>query len=63
VIYRFQVEEYGEEVLNQFKHLLPILFYRLAKWLKQVGYLAGNLGPYNWTAAFVLGNLMAIISF
>lgn len=38
VIYRFQVEEYGEEALNQFNiYSDSIPFYRLAKWLPEAG--------------------------
>lgn len=65
VIYRFQVEEYGEEALNQFNiYSDSIPFYRLAKWLPEAGgYLAGNLGPSQLDCRFfALGNLMAIIS-
>lgn len=65
VIYRFQVEEYGEEVLNQFNiYSDSIPFYRLAKWLPEAGgYLAGNLGPSQLDCRFFsLGNLMAIVS-
>jgi hypothetical protein len=64
VIYRFQVEEYGEEALNQFNiYSDSIPFYRLAKWLPEAGgYLAGNLGPSQLdTRFFSMGNLMAII--
>ncbi len=65
VIYRFQVEEYGEEALNQFNiYSDSIPFYRLAKWLPEAGgYLAGNLGPSQLDCRFFsLGNLMAIVS-
>lgn len=65
VIYRYQVEEYGEEALNQFNiYSDSIPFYRLAKWLPEAGgYLAGNLGPSQLDCRFfALGNLMAIIS-
>ncbi|WP_239033159.1 glycoside hydrolase 100 family protein [Leptothermofonsia sichuanensis] len=65
VIYRFQVEEYGEEALNQFNiYSDSIPFYRLAKWLPEAGgYLAGNLGPSQLDCRFfAIGNLMAIIS-
>ncbi|PSB17113.1 alkaline invertase [Phormidesmis priestleyi ULC007] len=64
VIYRFQVEEYGEEALNQFNiYSDSIPFYRLANWLPEAGgYLAGNLGPSQLDCRFFsLGNLMAII--
>lgn len=65
VIYRFRVEEYGEEALNQF-NIFPesIPFYHLAKWLPEAGgYLAGNLGPSQLDCRFFsIGNLMAIIS-
>lgn len=65
VIYRFRVEEYGEEALNQFNlYSDSIPFYRLAKWLPEAGgYLAGNLGPSQLDCRFfALGNLMAIIA-
>jgi len=65
VIYRYQVEEYGEEALNQFNiYSDSIPFYRLSKWLPEAGgYLAGNLGPSQLDSRFfALGNLMAIIS-
>lgn len=65
VIYRFQVEEYGEEALNQFNiYSDSIPFYRLANWLPEAGgYLAGNLGPSQLDCRFfAIGNLMAIIS-
>ncbi|MGJ3251162.1 MAG: glycoside hydrolase 100 family protein [Elainellaceae cyanobacterium] len=65
VIYRFQVEEYGEEVLNQFNiYSDSIPFYHLVKWLPEAGgYLAGNLGPSQLDCRFFsLGNLMAVIS-
>jgi hypothetical protein len=64
VIYRYQVEEYGEQALNQFNiYSDSIPFYRLAKWLPEAaGYLAGNLGPSQLDSRFfALGNLMAII--
>jgi hypothetical protein len=65
VIYRYQVEEYGEEALNQF-NIFPdsIPFYRLAEWMPETGgYLAGNLGPSQLDSRFFsLGNLMAVIS-
>ncbi|UBF28280.1 glycoside hydrolase 100 family protein [Kovacikia minuta CCNUW1] len=65
IIYRYQVEEYGEEALNQFNiYSDSIPFYRLAKWLPPAGgYLAGNLGPSQLDCRFfAIGNLMAIIS-
>jgi hypothetical protein len=65
VIYRFQVEEYGEEALNQFNiYSDSIPFYRLAKWVPEAGgYLAGNLGPSQLDCRFfAIGNLMAIIA-
>jgi Alkaline and neutral invertase len=64
VIYRFRVEEYGEEALNQFNiYSDSIPFYRLAKWIPEAGgYLAGNLGPSQLDCRFfALGNLMAVI--
>lgn len=65
VIYRYRVEEYGEEALNQFNIFSDsIPFYRLADWLPEAGgYLAGNLGPSQLdTRFFAIGNLMAIIT-
>jgi hypothetical protein len=65
VIYRFRVEEYGEEALNQFNiYSDSIPFYRLAKWLPDAGgYLAGNLGPSQLDCRFfAIGNLMAVIA-
>lgn len=65
VIYRYRVEEYGEEALNQFNiYSDSIPFYQLAKWLPEAGgYLAGNLGPSQLdTRFFSLGNLMAVIT-
>jgi len=65
VIYRFRVEEYGEEALNQFNiYSDSIPFYRLAKWMPEAGgFLAGNLGPSQMDCRFFsIGNLMAIIS-
>lgn len=64
VIYRFQVEEYGEEALNQFNiYSDSIPFYRLAKWLPEAGgFLAGNLGPSQLDCRFfAIGNLIAVI--
>ncbi|MGA9377778.1 MAG: glycoside hydrolase 100 family protein, partial [Phormidium sp.] len=64
VIYRYQVEEYGEQALNQFNiYSDSIPFYKIAKWLPEAGgYLAGNLGPSQLDSRFfALGNLMAII--
>jgi glycogen debranching enzyme len=65
VIYRYRVEEYGEEALNQFNiYSDSIPFYRLAKWLPEAGgYMAGNLGPSQMDVRFfTLGNLMSIVS-
>jgi len=63
VIYRYQVEEYGEQALNQFNLFSDsIPFDRLAKWLPETGgYLAGNLGLSQLDCRFFAnGNLMAI---
>jgi hypothetical protein len=65
VIYRYQVEEYGEEALNQFNiYSDSIPFYKLARWIPEAGgYLAGNLGPSQLDCRFfALGNLMSIIT-
>ena len=64
VIYRYQVEQYGETALNQFNlYSDSIPYHRLDKWLPEDGgYLAGNLGPSQLDCRFFsLGNLMAII--
>ena len=64
VIYRYQVEQYGETALNQFNlYSDSIPYHRLDKWLPEdSGYLAGNLGPSQLDCRFFsLGNLMAII--
>lgn len=65
IIYRYQVEEYGEDALNQFNiYSDSIPFYQLAKWLPEAGgYMAGNLGPSQLDCRFfALGNLMAILT-
>ncbi|MGG6268430.1 glycoside hydrolase 100 family protein [Leptolyngbya sp. AN03gr2] len=65
VIYRYRVEEYGEEALNQFNiYSDSIPFYKLAKWLPEAGgYMAGNLGPSQMDVRFFsIGNLMSIVS-
>lgn len=65
IIYRFRVEEYGEEALNEFNiYSDSIPFYWLAQWLPESGgYLAGNLGPSQLDCRFfAIGNLMAIIA-
>ncbi|MBD2312535.1 glycoside hydrolase 100 family protein [Desertifilum sp. FACHB-1129] len=64
-IYRYRVEEYGEEALNQYNiYSESIPFDWLSKWLPPTGgYLAGNLGPSQLDCRFfTLGNLMAIIA-
>lgn len=65
VIYRYRVEEYGEEALNQFNiYSDSIPFYKLANWLPEAGgYMAGNLGPSQLDVRFFsIGNLMSIVS-
>lgn len=65
VIYRYNVEEYGEQALNQFNiYSDSIPFYRLTDWLPtNGGYLAGNLGPSQIDCRFFsVGNLMSIIT-
>jgi hypothetical protein len=65
IIYRYRVEEYGEEAFNQLNiYSDSIPFYRLARWVPETGgYLAGNLGPSQLDCRFfAVGNLMAIIS-
>lgn len=63
VIYRYQVEEYGEESFNKFNiYSDSIPFDWLVNWIPEKGgYLAGNLGPSQLDCRFfALGNLMAI---
>ncbi|MGA1132149.1 MAG: glycoside hydrolase 100 family protein [Prochlorotrichaceae cyanobacterium] len=64
IIYRFRVEEYGEDVSNKF-NIYPdaIPFNYLAQWLPEgAGYLAGNMGPSQMDVRFFsMGNLLAII--
>jgi hypothetical protein len=63
-IYRYQVEEYGENGLNKFNiYSDSIPYNELIDWLPvNGGYLAGNLGPSQLDCRFFsLGNLMAII--
>ena len=65
VIYRYQVEEYGEEALNEFNiYSDSIPFNWLTEWLPETGgYLAGNLGPSQIDCRFfAIGNLMAIVT-
>ncbi|MBW4574349.1 MAG: glycoside hydrolase 100 family protein [Aphanothece sp. CMT-3BRIN-NPC111] len=65
VIYRYKVEEYGENVLNRFNiYSDSIPFHTLTEWLPETGgYLAGNLGPSHIDCRFfAVGNLMAIVS-
>ncbi|WP_199295992.1 glycoside hydrolase 100 family protein [Trichocoleus sp. FACHB-591] len=65
VIYRYKVEEYGEQALNQFNiYSDSIPFYQLTEWLPpEGGYLAGNLGPSQIDCRFfAVGNLMAVLS-
>jgi len=65
IIYRFQVEEYGQNATNLFNiYADSIPLAKLALWLpKDGGYFAGNVGPSQLdTRFFSLGNLMAIIS-
>lgn len=64
-IYRYRVEEYGDEVINEYNiYSESIPFDWLGKWIpKKGGYLAGNIGPSHLDCRFFsLGNLMAIIS-
>jgi len=65
VIYRYRVEEYGEEALNKFNiYSDSIPFHKLTEWLPEDGgYLACNLGPSQIDCRFFSqGNLMAIVS-
>lgn len=65
VIYRYNVEEYGDQALNQFNiYSDSIPFHQLTEWLPSTGgYLAGNLGPSQIDCRFfAVGNLMAVVS-
>lgn len=63
-IYRYRVEEYGAEALNEYNiYSDSIPFDWLSRWLpKNGGYFAGNLGPSQLDCRFfALGNLMSIV--
>jgi hypothetical protein len=62
-IYRFEVDEYGENIANKFNIYPESIPTWLTDWLPQVGgYLAGNLGPGRIDFRFfALGNLLAIV--
>jgi hypothetical protein len=62
-IYRFEVDEYGENIANKFNIYPESIPDWLTDWLPQTGgYLAGNLGPGRIDFRFfALGNLLAIV--
>lgn len=62
-IYRFEVDEYGENVANKFNIYPESIPAWLTDWLPETGgYLAGNLGPGRIDFRFfALGNLLAIV--
>jgi glycogen debranching enzyme len=61
-IYRFEVDEYGENIANKFNIYPESIPAWLTDWLPSSGgYLAGNLGPGRIDfRVFALGNLLAI---
>jgi hypothetical protein len=64
-IYRYRVEEYGEQGLNKFNiYSDSIPYHQLIEWLPiNGGYFAGNLGPSHLDCRFFsVGNLMSIIT-
>lgn len=62
-IYRFEVDEYGENIANKFNIYPASIPTWLTDWLPETGgYLAGNLGPGRLDFRFfALGNLLAIV--
>lgn len=62
-IYRFEVDEYGENIANKFNIYPASIPAWLTDWLPETGgYLAGNLGPGRLDFRFfALGNLLAIV--
>jgi hypothetical protein len=62
-IYRFEVDEYGENIANKFNIYPESIPQWLTDWLPEAGgYLAGNLGPGRLDFRFfALGNLLAIV--
>jgi hypothetical protein len=62
-IHRYENEEFGEEIINEFNIYPESLAPWVADWMpKEGGYLAGNLGPGRMDFRFfALGNLMSII--
>jgi glycogen debranching enzyme len=63
-IYRYDVEEYGENTVNQFNIYPETIPIWLIDWLPESGgYFAGNIGPARMDYRyFAHGNLMAIVS-
>jgi len=63
-IYRYQGEEFGETVMNEFNIYPDSIPDWVTEWLPEVGgYLMGNLGPGRVDFRFfALGNLVAIIA-
>ncbi|NDJ19963.1 glycoside hydrolase 100 family protein [Myxacorys almedinensis] len=62
-IYRFQTDEYGENIANKFNIHPASIPPWLIEWLPETGgYLAGNLGPGQMDFRFfAAGNLLAIV--
>lgn len=62
-IYRFEVDQYGENIANKFNIYPESIPAWLMDWLpEQGGYLAGNLGPGRIDFRFfAYGNLLAIV--
>jgi len=63
-IYRYQGEEFGETVMNEFNIYPDSIPGWVTEWLPEVGgYLMGNLGPGRVDFRFfALGNLVAILA-
>lgn len=63
-IYRYRVEEYGQEIVNSFNIYPDSIPEWVMRWLPSTGgYFAGNLGPGRMDFRYLAqGNLMAVIA-
>lgn len=63
-IYRYQVEEYGKRIINEFNIYPETIPLALMDWMpSEGGYFVGNLGPARMDFRyFAQGNLLAVVS-